>query len=536
MTVQRDTDDVGVTWVDDSAGPSELFDAPSSSYPPQSLVTFRFLADAVRRHSRLWIRTALLGLIVGLAVPIVIPSASVSSVKLLLIHRAGDDPVQAMATDISLLSTNTVAQRTIDELGLTEATDELLDRYDATALTDRVMEIKASASSSEEATQLAATVADIYLAFRAEQVALQEDPLQGELEQANKSLAAAREKFVAAGGDPEDPDAASGPEATRYIRALEGQRYIEQQILDQQVVASRLTGSRILDTAAPVEYSKRMALALSAGTGLVAGMLIGLGFVVVRALLSDKLWKRQDIAVAFGVPVRLSIGQPPRWRWRPFPRYLRRSQMQHREVQVAVQQLRTNVLWNDAPKPALAVVGVDNVDHTALIVASLATSFAEEGWRVLVADLSGDRALGVALGKKESGTYVSRPSDAFVRFTLYVPESEVYGVSDPQRVDAHHSPVDDEELDAAWADADVVLTLATLSPALGAEHLKPWSSRAVAVVTAGKSTATELRSVSELVRLAGLRLDSALVLRTDRTDVSVGVTNVTPTASEPTRG
>lgn len=540
MTVRQNPDDIAddfdVTWTEDD-DVDELFDSQqSSSYPPQSLVTLRFLVDAVRRHARLWIATAVVGLIAGLAVPIVLPPASESSIKLMLVHREGEDPVQAMATDVSLVSTNTVAQRTIDELGLTETTDELLDRYHATALTDRVMELTASAQSSAEATELAAALGGVYLAFREEQASIQMGPLQDELDKASEKAAQAKQDLLDAGGDPDDPDLGSGREARRYTRAIEGQQFIEQQILDQQVVASRLSASRVLDTAAPVKHSERLAMVVSAGTGLVAGAMVGLGFVVLRALLSDKLWKRQDIAVALAVPVRLGVGKPPVWRWRPFARYLRRSQMQHHEVQLAVQQLRTNIMWHDTPKPALTVVGTSNVDDTALIVASLATSFTSEGWRVLVVDLSGSRALGASLGRKVAGTYESQARADFVRFALYVPPDGSYGGFDSDRADEHHSPVADDELDAAWTDADIILTLAELSPALGADHLRPWSSRATVVVTAGKSTAGELQSVSEMLRLARLKVDSALVLRSDRTDVSVGVTATPSASSSPSRG
>jgi len=39
-----------------------------------------------------------------------------------------------------------------------------------------------------------------------------------------------------------------------------------------------------------------------------------MGFVIVRALVSDRLRRRDDIAHALGAPVTLSLGKPkPRW-------------------------------------------------------------------------------------------------------------------------------------------------------------------------------------------------------------------------------
>ena len=63
-----------------------------------------------------------------------------------------------------------------------------------------------------------------------------------------------------------------------------------------------MNSSRMLDVAAPVPVSAKRTLAINAGTGLIAGLFIGLGFVIVRALISDRLWKRQDIAKSLGRP------------------------------------------------------------------------------------------------------------------------------------------------------------------------------------------------------------------------------------------
>ena len=43
--------------------------------------------------------------------------------------------------------------------------------------------------------------------------------------------------------------------------------------------------------------------------GLIAGLVLGLGIVVIRALLSDRLYRRDDVARALGAPVKLSVGR-----------------------------------------------------------------------------------------------------------------------------------------------------------------------------------------------------------------------------------
>ena len=38
------------------------------------------------------------------------------------------------------------------------------------------------------------------------------------------------------------------------------------------------------------------------------GLVLGLGIVIVRALVSDRLRRRDDVAHALGAPVNLSVG------------------------------------------------------------------------------------------------------------------------------------------------------------------------------------------------------------------------------------
>jgi hypothetical protein len=83
---------------------------------------------------------------------------------------------------------------------------------------------------------------------------------------------------------------------------------------------------------------------------------------------------------------------------------------------------------------------------------------------------------------------------------------------------------------AGGASADVLLTLMTLDPSVGSEHLGTWAADAVVVVTAGRSSWTKIHAVGEMVRLAGVHLVSAVLVGADKWDESLGVT-VTPEAT-----
>ena len=89
--------------------------APTKVGP--QLVSFRFLLDALRRRWRTWVGCGLAGMLLGAAYVLLVPATSVGTVTLLLAHETGADPAVAMATDVSLLRTRTVAQTVGDLIG-----------------------------------------------------------------------------------------------------------------------------------------------------------------------------------------------------------------------------------------------------------------------------------------------------------------------------------------------------------------------------------------------------------------------------------
>ncbi|TCC23695.1 hypothetical protein [Kribbella speibonae] len=509
-------------WADDDG----LFDnEKSAAFPPDTLVTFRFIRDALRRHLRIWLVVALVGLAGGLASTVVVPAPSTSQTRLLLTHRDGEDPTKAMATDVSLATTHTVAQRVISLLKLPVTQDDLLKQYTAAASTDRVLEITAKAKTDGESTRLATVIAQVFLIYRKEQIALQDAPLQRDLTSAQNDLSLAEQAVRAAGDDPDDMKRPNTAEGARLSAARDRNTYVRQQLLDQQVQAARMNSSRVLDVAAPVPVSAKRTIVINGGTGLIAGLFLGIGFIIVRALISDRLWKRQDIAHALGTRVRLSVTTPARWRL-PWPAALRRAQLQSRENQLIVQHLDHRIFWGERPVPSLAVVGIDDVHTCALAVASLAVSLADDGKRVLVADLTSSGRLARMLGVKTAGTHESRFTEPGRRIDVHLAdpaagpaEGAYLRLADNSRPSGSGNVA----LDASWEVADVVLSMADLSPELGADHLATWASHAAVLVTAGRSTTTAIQATGEMLRLAGLEVTTAIVLRPDRTDESVGV-------------
>jgi hypothetical protein len=113
------------------------------------------------------------------------------------------------------------------------------------------------------------------------------------------------------------------------------------------------------------------------------------------------------------------------------------------------------------------------------------------------------------------------------RFMMLVPDPDDVTAIGPLRsraTSAGYARVS-EPLATASADADLVLTLITLDPAFGGDHLATWATDAVAVVTAGRSTGTTIHSIAEMIRLSGTRLDSVVLVGADKQDQSLGVVN-----------
>ena len=78
------------------------------------------------------------------------------------------------------------------------------------------------------------------------------------------------------------------------------------------------------------------------------------------------------------------------------------------------------------------------------------------------------------------------------------------------------------DIAAAYRGADLLLTLAVADPAMSADYLRTWGSGSVVLVTAGESSASQLHATADMIRLAGLRIMSAVVLGADKTDDSMG--------------
>jgi capsular polysaccharide biosynthesis protein len=491
------------------------------------LVHLGFFVAALRRSVWIWCLTAVIGLGAGSALYVKYPPAYHATTTVLLVDNPNTDPAVEIQTDASLAQSQAVATQVVQQLKLPQSVASFQAAYTATIVTDTVLTLNVGAPTSAAAVQRAAALAKAFLAYRAQYAQTQQ---QQQFTQLDQQFNTAEQRLQSLNAQlsqlPTPVTAAEKTELTKLQNQQEQQRQIQQYVTATKSSTKTYTnamvkGTYVLNTATALPRSKVKGAALYVAGGLFGGLVVGMGGIIIVALMSRRLRRRDDIALAMGSPVRLSVGPLRKRRWPPtWPRQAARRKLDMRRV---VMHLRSAVPGSSRGPASLAVVAVDDAQVVAKIVESLAVACAEEGKRVVVADLSADAQLARLLGETSPGIHpVSRNGAELV---LVLPEREEIAPVGP--VPAGAAPAASQAAEAlvtACASADLLLTLATLDPALGGEHLGTWTSSAVAVVTAGGSSAEKVHGVAEMIRLAGTRLDSVVLVGADKNDESLGMT------------
>jgi capsular polysaccharide biosynthesis protein len=482
-------------------------------------VSLHFLLSALRRRWRLWVSCALVGMFLGGCYFALVPTKGEATVTLLLNHDPQTNPTSAMATDLSLLQTRRVATLVVDQLGLRMTPDEFLRTLTANAATDEVLVINVSGPSDAAAVARAQTLATGFLTFRNSQLLSQSRVLvdgynqriadfKAQADQLSQDYAA----LLAAGKSSQATDVLQqkGTIST-YIQTL------QQTAGDAALrMASAVETSAVIDDASAIPGSARKRLVLDLVSGLIGGAAVGMGVIVFLSVTSDKLWRREEVATALASPVRYSIGPVRRRRWVGRSRRADRS----RNLEVLVHGLDQGLRATGGRIARLAVVSIDSVQEAELAVVALANTLQRRGLEVFLVDLSTSGQLGRAVTR----TLATGRTDDSKPPVVFRPEGVPSLAQGPAGVSLGvlgEVPADDPLRDA-WDTHNVVLTLAEVDPAVGAEHLSSWADQVVVIVAAGRASAERLRTTAELVRQAGLQILYGVLVRADGTDESLG--------------
>lgn len=500
-------------------------DWPSAALPG-GLVSLAFITAALKRRAWLWCLTAVLGLVIGSGLYLKYPPAYHASVTVLLVDNPNQDPIIQIQNDQAMAQSQPVAAVAVRQLGLGQAVGSFQAASTVTVVTDNVLMFNVGAPSANDALIRVNALATGFLQYRAQYALAEQQQQVTELDQqfsqAEQNLTSINARISQIPTPPSSAEQAQLSKLqTQRTEALQVEQYVNNTKATTQTATSAMVhDSKILGEPTSIPRSHVKGVALYVAGGLFGGLVLGMVIVILTALLSDRLYRRDDVAEAIGAPVRLSVGTLRR---RRLPR-LRGRAARERDMRRIVAHLRGAIRRSSRGTAGLAVVAVDNTPDVARAVVSLAASCARNGKQVVLADLTGG-ALGKLVGAKSPGVHPVSVDGQ--RMIAAVPDHNEVTPTGPLPTQAQHAPAS-ETLVAACASADLLFTLATLDPAFGGDHLATWATDAVVIVTAGQSSAERIHAVGEMVKLAGTRVDSVVLIGAEKSDESLG----TPLAPE----
>jgi hypothetical protein len=294
----------------------------SESSAATPLIDLQALVVSVRRRRRLWSAMALLGLLVGAAVAVLMPSPPTAMTKVLVAHEEDqpNDPGTLIRTDVQLLETTRIAESALQSLKSPEKPEDFMRDYRGTGLTNNLLQITVTGDSDAAAVARAKALADAFVAdhvkrerdtAKAEAKALldQRDRMRSELAKVNKEIG---------NRSPDsDPQASASIESLFARRAELNSRIAD---FDQRAAEARIgtpnviAGTQIVDAPRAVRQSLPKSAATDAAIGLVLGLVLGLALAAVGVVVADRPVLRRDIAANLGASV---IAELPRRSGRP---------------------------------------------------------------------------------------------------------------------------------------------------------------------------------------------------------------------------
>jgi capsular polysaccharide biosynthesis protein len=509
----------GAESIDEEATPGD---------PTVGVATMGFLMGALGRRRKLWITLAVVGFVLGTGLYVHKPPSFTASTTILLVYGPNQNPQAQVLTEVAVAQSSAVAQGAVSQLGLSESVGSFQSSYQAAVVSTQVVTITLTAHSTADALAWTDAVAQEYLKVRTGYLQTQQDQqeqfLAGQISQAQAKLTAIDAQLAQAqsSGAPHSTITALKAQQTDATNALGQvkQSTISTELNTRTGTQASILGTKVINPAALVHKSKTKALLSYIGGGLGGGLALGVAIIVIGALLSSKLRRRDDVAFALGVPVGLSVGPLRSGR---LPRLGRKgARTRDRDMRRLVQYLRKAIPANSRGPQSLAIVAVSDPGTVAEAVVTLATEAASQGMRVMLADLSDGCHIGKLLGGTEPG--VRKVDARGSRLILAIPDpADVAPVGPlPGRRGLMNGAQPGEELMSVARDANLLLSLVSLDPARGGDYVATWATAAVAVVTTGDSTALFIRSNAEMVQLAGTRLRSAILVGADANDESLG--------------
>ena len=496
--------------------------------PTTGLIDLGYVGAAIKRSKKVWCLTAAIGLVVGLGLLERLHPAYQATETLVMSNDPTVDAYTAMTTDALEAKDPAVAAMVIKQLRLAESPTALLQGYTATVVSNQVFSITVNNPDATEATAEANAIASSYLQYRAQQIVAQEHATMAaqnqEIKQDQQQLDTLNKQISKLSAE---SSSSSQQSQLSSLRALQVKTNQTLTLLQQNIGGAQgtlqtnsstmITDSRVLYSTSAVALHSRKKYAIEyVGGPLFGGLAIGLMIVAVGAIVSNKLRRRDDLADALGAPVPISVtsSAPKKWTlpWRS-------SHQRELDENRVAEHLREILPDGSKRAVSLAIVAAGDATFASAVVAKFISSCARDLKRVVVADLA-HGILGRQLGTRDPGVHTIEVDGH--RVVLVIPEANDVAPVGPLQMRGQQGS-NEGALAVAYSSADILVSLATLDPAVGADYLRTWATHAVVVVTAGESSVTKGDAIGKMIRFADIRLPSGILLGADKSDESLGL-------------
>ncbi|UUV35632.1 Wzz/FepE/Etk N-terminal domain-containing protein [Amycolatopsis roodepoortensis] len=356
----------------------------------EPLIDLQRLVVSVRRRRRLWLATALAGLIAGGLVATFLPSPPTAVAKILVVH-ADDSPSDSgtlMETDVAVLQTTKIAGDALKKLNSTQPPEEFLKDYTGLGVTNNVLQVTVKGKDNADAVARAQALSDAfiaeYVARNQAGAAAEQKALLDQRNQAQTELAGIQNDIVA-------EEAKRNPNPAQLERLYSRRAELTSKISDYDGRAQEAgigtpkvgAGTQIVDAPRILPKSLLKSAGTAAGIGLVLGLLAGLVLAAIGSVVKDRPVLRREISRHLGASVIAQLPKPPRW--------FRKGRALEQRKRVATTLIRT--IREDDGTVSLLDLGARAT--TAALAADIANELAEQGPVALVDELpkAGLRAL-----------------------------------------------------------------------------------------------------------------------------------------------
>lgn len=476
------------------------------------IVGLRTMKEGLQRHRLFWMSCAALGLLIGAVFHLVIPTKYVAVTTLYLTEPA-TGAAYTVADDVNLLETKAVEYRALSDLHIDNRND-LPGSYHGVALGSVLLEIKADGRTPAAAVRWAKALARAFFSVRAQTLGGQTNIVVSSLNSQAKQLEAAVQRLSNAISVLSS--AKAGPATANQVADMVSERgtdetqlttlqnQVQQDLLEQSAVNK---GSYVLDPAQALLVHTKRIFAEDGLSGLVAGLAIGVGGVVVAAIISDRPRRRAEVAALLGAPIELSLLGVARPGLLTGLSHRQRVKRPGDELKLVQRRLQERLRQLHRPALALVSAGKASAGTAAVILAGTALSLATKGKQVTLVDMAGGRPLARLFRTRAKDGAVCSVNFGGQQLRLVVATQDI-------------APQDSWQV---TKDADAVLVLADADPAVGAEHLRLWAEGAVVVLRAGKASDLLIEATGQMLREAGVPPVSAILLGADKGDDTFGL-------------